>query len=97
MSLARGTEKLSLCIKTGKNNEKTMKYVICIEGYTRPVNSTVILTMDDAILVFKGVFIETCKNCGEYYLDDSTTEALMLRAEKEVENGLEMDILRLAA
>ena len=53
--------------------------------------------MDDAILVFKGVFIETCKNCGEYYLDDSTTEALMLRAEKEVENGLEMDILRLAA
>ena len=36
-------------------------------------------------------------NCGEYYLVDSTTEALMLRAEKAVENGSVVDILRFAA
>jgi len=74
-----------------------MKCVICRQGYTQPGNSTVTLTRDDTILVFKGVPAEICENCGEYYLDDSTTEALMLRAEKAIENGAEVDILRFAA
>ena len=74
-----------------------MKCVICKQGETHPGSATITLNRAETILIFKGVPAEVCENCGEYYLDESTTEALLVRAEKAVENGAEVDILRFAA
>ena len=38
-----------------------------------------------------------CDNCGEYYLSDRVTRALLRRAEVAVQNGAEVEILGYAA
>lgn len=48
-------------------------------------------------MIIKGVPAEVCENCAEYYLSESTTEALLARAEAAVKSGAEVEILRFAA
>ena len=74
-----------------------MKCVICKHGETRRGKATITLNRGETVLVFKGVPAEICENCGEYYLDEATTGLLLSKAERAVENGAEVDVLRFAA
>jgi len=74
-----------------------MKCSICKNGETRPGKATVTLERGKTVLVFKAVPANVCENCGEYYLDEATTEILLTRAERAIEDGTEVGILRFAA
>jgi YgiT-type zinc finger domain-containing protein len=76
---------------------KSMKCVLCKHGttYTGTVNVT--LERDNCIIVLKDVPADICENCGEYYLNQNTTAAVLDRAEKSIYRNAEVEILRFAA
>ena len=74
-----------------------MQCVICQHGTTQPGLVTVMLERDGCIAILKEVPAEVCVNCGEYYLSESVTEAVLRRAEEVVTRGVEVEILRYAA
>jgi len=74
-----------------------MKCVICRHGETSPDHITVPLQRGENTVIFKNVVAEVCDNCGEYYLDESTTRRLLQQAEEAVQRGAEVEIIRLAA
>ncbi len=43
-------------------------------------------------LVIKGVPAQVCANCGEAYVDEETTQALLRTAEQLAESGTEVEI-----
>lgn len=74
-----------------------MHCVICKNGKTRRGYTTVTLNRDEATIVFKDVPAEICQNCGEYYLDDKTTELLLSKADQAVKNGAVLEVQKFAA
>jgi len=74
-----------------------MRCLICKQGETHPGHATVVLQRGEAVVILKEVPAEVCENCGEYYLSESITGELLERAEKAIENGAEVEILRFAA
>ena len=60
-----------------------MKCVICKHGETHPAVTTVTLEQGGMTLVFKGVPAEVCQNCGEAYLDETTTARLLATLDEE--------------
>jgi len=74
-----------------------MKCVICKQGETRRGVVTVPLQRGGNTVIFKNVPADICRNCGEYYLDESTTQDLMERAKEAVSRGVEIEVIRLAA
>lgn len=74
-----------------------MKCVICKHGQTNPGLVTVTLEREESIVIIKKVPAEVCDNCGEYYLTDDITEQVLQRAEKAINNGAEVEIIRYAA
>ena len=74
-----------------------MKCVICKQGTTSPGDVTVTLQREDTTVVFKKVPADVCDNCGEYFLSEEISENLLTRAESEVKNGAEVEILKFAA
>jgi len=74
-----------------------MKCVICKQGETRHGVVTVPLQRGDNTVIFKNVPADVCRNCGEYYLDETTTQDLLERAEQAVSRGAEIEVVRLAA
>lgn len=74
-----------------------MKCTICRSGVTRGGAATVTLQRGDSTLIIKGVPAEVCDNCGEYYLSEEVTGEILARAERAVELGAEVEILRYAA
>jgi YgiT-type zinc finger domain-containing protein len=58
---------------------------------------TVTLQRDNTTVIIKGVPAEICENCGEYYLDENTTNQVMSMAEEAVKNRAEVEILSFAA
>lgn len=75
----------------------TMRCSICRQGETQPGRVTVVLQRGEAMVIFRDVPAEVCENCGEYYLSDKVTGELLERAERAIENGAEVEILRFAA
>jgi len=71
--------------------------VICKHGATHNGHATVTLQRKESVVIIKDVPAEICENCGEYYLTEAVTEQLMARAERAVESGAEVEILRFAA
>jgi len=69
-----------------------MKCVVCKNGETRPVKTTVTLEKDGATLVFKGVPADVCANCGEEYVDSEITAALLKSAEAAARSGVQVEI-----
>jgi YgiT-type zinc finger domain-containing protein len=59
-----------------------MKCVVCKKGETKVGKTTVTLEKDGATLVFKGVPAKVCGNCGEEYVDEEITAALLKSAEQ---------------
>ena len=74
-----------------------MKCTLCKHGSTSPGNVTVSLQRGDSTVIIKGVPADVCDNCGEYYLSESITDAVLKLAEDAVQKGAEVEILRFAA
>ena len=55
------------------------------------------LERNGATLVFRDVPAEVCPNCGEDYVDEAVTRALMQSAEDMVASGAQVDIRTYAA
>lgn len=66
--------------------------MICKHGETKEGTTTVTLEKGNSTIVFKEVPAEICDNCGEKYMDESTTKGLLNRAREIVKNGVEIDI-----
>ena len=69
-----------------------MKCVICKQGETHLDAVTVTLEREKTTLVFKNVPAEVCENCGEAYVDEVTTEQLLLTAESAVKAGVQVEV-----
>jgi YgiT-type zinc finger domain-containing protein len=74
-----------------------MQCVLCKHGTTYPGKVTVTLERDSSIIILKDVPADICENCGEYYLSQSTTVAVLSLAEQAIEHKAEVEILRFAA
>ena len=75
----------------------SMTCLFCRQGQTHPGRVTVVLQRGETVVIFKDVPADVCENCGEYYLSDSIAGELLERAEKAIQNGAEVEILRFAA
>jgi len=71
--------------------------VICKEGETQAGTVTVTLERGKTTLVFKGVPAQVCENCGEAYVDDSTTAQLLQAAETALLTGVQVEVREFAA
>ena len=69
-----------------------MKCMICKHGETKQGTTTVTLEKGSSTIVFKEVPAQICDNCGEKYIDKSTTKELLNKAREIVKNGVEVDI-----
>jgi YgiT-type zinc finger domain-containing protein len=69
-----------------------MKCMACKQAETQPGKTTVTLERNGATLVFKDVPAEVCPNCGEDYVDEAVTRALLKSAEDMVTSGAQVDI-----
>ncbi|HET6455092.1 MAG TPA: type II toxin-antitoxin system MqsA family antitoxin [Armatimonadota bacterium] len=69
-----------------------MKCLVCKVGETEPGKATVTLERDGLTMVVKGVPAMVCRNCGEEYVDEETTEHLLKTAEEEASEGAQVDI-----
>ena len=65
---------------------------ICRHGETQPGTTTVTLQRDALTLVAKDVPAMVCANCGEEYLDASTTEQVLRMAEEAAAAGVQVDV-----
>lgn len=74
-----------------------MQCVLCKHRTTHLGNVTVTLERDSCIVIIKDVPADICENCGEYYLSQSITAAVLSRAEQSIDRQSEVEILRFAA
>jgi YgiT-type zinc finger domain-containing protein len=94
------SQPITLTLKFGKitlaKGNKIMPCVICKIGNTKSGLVTVTLQREDCIVILKKVPAEICENCGEYYLSENITEKILQQAEKAVNNGAEVEIIKYA-
>lgn len=69
-----------------------MKCVICKQGEHLLGTVTVTLDRDGTTLVFKNVPAQVCENCGETYVDEETTEQMLIAAEAAVSAGVQVQV-----
>ncbi len=74
-----------------------MSCVICKNGTTHAGHVTVTLQRVDTTVILKQVPAGVCANGGEYFLSDEVTAQVLEKAERAVESGAEVEILRFAA
>ena len=66
--------------------------VICRQGETRPGKATVTLERGGATVVIRGVPARVCDNCGEEYLDETTTAELLKTADAAAQAGVQVHV-----
>jgi len=69
-----------------------MKCVICKRGETEPGKATVTLERSGSLLVFKSVPAAVCRNCGEEYVDETTSTKLLAAADEASRAGVQVDV-----
>ncbi len=69
-----------------------MTCVICRQGETVAAYVTVTLERPGATLVFKNVPARVCDNCGEQYVDETTSLKLLHDAEVSAGAGVQVEI-----
>lgn len=74
-----------------------MQCVICRHGETRPGTATVTLERDQMTLVVKAVPARVCANCGEEYLDETTTARLLAVLEEAARAGVQVEVRQYVA
>jgi len=65
--------------------------VICRQGEIQPEKATVTLERRRAIVVVRGVLARG-ENCGEEYLDRTTTAELLKTADAAAQAGVQVDV-----
>ena len=78
-------------------SEAKVKCVICKHGETQPGKVTVTLHRDGTVVVIKDVPADVCQQCGEYFLDDTTSARVLAMADEAMKHHAEVEILRYAA
>lgn len=71
--------------------------MICKIGETKEGKTTVTLERENSVFVTRNVPAEICDNCGEYYLDEETTQKLMRHVNEAVNAGAEFEVRQFAA
>lgn len=74
-----------------------MKCVICKHGETNPDIATVVLERGITTVIIRETPADVCKNCGEYYLNEETTERVLQMAYQAVIHNVEVEFIRFAA
>jgi YgiT-type zinc finger domain-containing protein len=74
-----------------------MTCIICEHGETHPGAVAVTLQRSETTVILKQAPAEVCDNCGEYYLSNDVTALVMEKAERAVQSGAEVEILKFAA
>ncbi|MEK6770154.1 MAG: type II toxin-antitoxin system MqsA family antitoxin [Pseudomonadota bacterium] len=74
-----------------------MKCVICRHGETAPGLVTVTLQREGTVVIMRDVPANVCRNCGEYYLDESVAAKVYSEADAAAARRAEVEILRYAA
>jgi YgiT-type zinc finger domain-containing protein len=72
-----------------------MKCVICKTGTTHPGKTTCTFERNGSLIIFKNVEAEICENCGEAYFSLETTERLNHLTQDAVNNGAEVEVVKL--
>ena len=70
-----------------------MKGQICKFGEMKKGHTQVVLTRNNATLIFRNVPALICDDCGEYYLDEQTAQDIYNRAENCFSLGQEVAII----
>ena len=70
---------------------------ICRSGNTPPGFASVTLERDSTTLLFKDVPAQVCENCGEEFIDETTSASLLSTAETAVSEGAQVELRRYAA
>ena len=74
-----------------------MKCAICKSGETEAGTTTVVLERGRTVVIIREVPAQVCGNCGEYWLDEATSERVLGQAEDAVARNAEVEIVRYAA
>ena len=74
-----------------------MRCVICKNGETHPGKTTVTLERDGMTLIVRSVPPEICDNCGEEYVDSTSSVRLLETAEEAARTGAHLDVREFAA
>lgn len=74
-----------------------MTCAICRCGETRIGTATVTLNRNELTVVFRGVPARVCDNCGEEYVDETTTSRLLRIAEEAGKVGVLVDVRQYVA
>ena len=69
-----------------------MKCLICKQADTQPGVTTITLERGGLTLVVKDVPAQVCPNCGEAYVNESTTHQLLKTAEQMARDGALVDV-----
>jgi YgiT-type zinc finger domain-containing protein len=70
-----------------------MKCVICHNGMINPNQSTTVtLERNGVTIVIKKVPASVCDICGETYIEEKVTNALLMTANEAIQAGVEVDI-----
>ena len=73
------------------------KCSICKSGHNATGTTTVTLQRGETIVIINQIPAEICADCGEYYLSEDTTASVMALAERSIQHGAEVEILRFVA
>ncbi|HRQ72601.1 MAG TPA: type II toxin-antitoxin system MqsA family antitoxin [Phycisphaerales bacterium] len=80
-----------------------MKCPICRQGVTHAATVTVALDRpgigpgEATTIVFRGVPAEVCDNCGEQYVNEEVTAALLQQALAAASSGVDVEVRSFAA
>ncbi|MCF6209753.1 MAG: YgiT-type zinc finger protein [Gammaproteobacteria bacterium] len=74
-----------------------MQCAMCKQGETQPGRAMVALGRGVTTVVVKGVPVDVCGNCGEYYLSEEMADRVLAMAEEAVAHSAEIEMLRCAA
>ena len=74
-----------------------MKCVICKQGETQPGKVTMTLERGNMTLVIKNVPARVCQNCGEAYIDETTSADLLMDAENALQSGVQVEVREFVA
>lgn len=74
-----------------------MRCVICKAGDVVRSVTSVTLERRETTVVIKAVPAGVCANCGEEYIDETTTAAVMLLAETAALTGAPVEVRQFAA
>ena len=72
-----------------------MLCTLCKNGETKKGFTSVTLERNESVIVFKNVPALICENCGEYYLDEKTSDSLLKQADNAIKNGAVFEVCNL--